>query len=85
MAEQVIFKYEWLGTMSKTRWHYGIFYGSYCAGVVCFGRNVTGGANTPKMFGVENNDMICLARGACVHWAERGSNSRLVSYACKEL
>ena len=83
-AEQIILKYEWLGTMASTGYHYGIFFDEYCAGVCCFAVG-GGGANVyaHKEFGVEQDEMAYLARGACVHWAPSGSNSKLISWSCK--
>lgn len=86
LAEQIIFKYEWLGTMAKTRYHYGIFFGMYCAGVTCVAVGMsTGGVNTHLSFGLRPREMALLARGACVHWAPTGTNSRLVSLTCRYL
>lgn len=86
-AEQIILKYEWLGTMSQTSLHYGIFYGPYCAGVCCVAVNGTGtaGPYVNQMFGIERHELATLARGACVHWAPIGTNSRLVSWTCRLL
>ena len=84
LAEQIILKYEWLGTMSLTRWHYGIFFGSYCAGVTCVGgSDVTGGVNNHLFYRVDRRELLILARGACVHWAPPGTNSKLVSWTCR--
>ena len=85
VAAQIIFKYEWLGTMAATSMHHGLFFGPYCAGVTCAGVGCTGGTNTHKMFGLERNELITLARGANVHWAPTGSNSKLVSWTCRLL
>jgi hypothetical protein len=85
-AEQVILKYEWLGTMAATSLHYGIFFGAYCAGVCCVGGPVTAGIETHHQFGLKSSgDLLTLARGACVHWAPKGSNSKLVSWAVRLL
>ena len=84
LAEQIILKYEWLGTMAQTGWHYGIFFGSYCAGVCCIAAGAaTGGVNSHKEFSVKRNELAVLARGACVHWAPTGTNSRLVSWTTR--
>ena len=84
VAEQVILKYEWLGTMAQTGYHYGIFFGPYCAGVCCVAAGAaTGGVNSHMPFGVRSNELGVLARGACVHWAPAGSNSRLVAWTCR--
>lgn len=81
LAEQVILKYEWLGTMAQTAFHYGLFFGDYCAGVCCVAAGpATGGVNTHRLFGVRAAEMGVLARGACVHWAPPGANSKLVSW-----
>lgn len=86
MAEQIILKYEWLGTMAPTRYHYGIFFGSYCAGVCCVAvGSGTAGSNVHKMFGLPAQQVATLARGACVHWAPKGTNSKLVSWTLKLL
>ena len=84
LAAQIILKYEWLGTMSPTSWHYGIFFGGYCAGVTCVGSGATmAGAYHHEQFQIERGEMLTLARGACVHWAPEHTNSRLVSMTCK--
>lgn len=84
LAEQIILKYEWLGTMAPSRWHYGIFFDSYCGGVCCIAvGNGTGGVNSHMEFGVSRGEFSVLARGACVHWAPPGTNSRLVSWTTK--
>lgn len=85
LAAQVILKYEWLGTMAQTRWHFGIFFGPFCAGVCCVGRNCTGGAMSHELFKIASHELLVLARGACVHWAPPGTNSRLVSWTCRLL
>lgn len=86
IAEQIILKYEWLGTMSaQTTRHYGIFYGPYCGGVCCVGTSASGGINSHRELGISRNQLGVLARGACVHWAPPGSNSKLVAWTCRLL
>jgi len=86
LAEQVILKYEWLGTMAQTGIHYGLFFGNYCAGVTCVAAGAaTGGVNAHRLFGVRREELGTLARGACVHWAPPGANSKLVAWTCKLL
>lgn len=84
LAEQVILKYEWLGAMANTRFHYGLFFGSWCAGVCCY---VAGGGNAGihahKQYRVLPHELGTLSRGACVHWAPPGANSKLVSWSAK--
>lgn len=87
LAEQIILKYEWLGTMGAgSNYFYGIFFESYCAGVVCFGVG-SGGANVNAHmeFRIRRDELAYLARGANVHWSPKGANSKLVSWACRLL
>jgi hypothetical protein len=84
LAESVILKYEWLGTMAQTSLHFGIFFGDYCAGVTCAGPCCTGGS-PHKLWKLDPHEFIVLARGACVHWAPTGTNSKLVSWTVKLL
>lgn len=86
LASQIILKYEWLGTMAYTNRHYGIFFGDYCAGVCCVSAGGgTASVYTHKMFNLPHTQLATLARGACVHWAPPGTNSKLVSWTCRLL
>jgi hypothetical protein len=86
LATQIILKYEWLGNMSPTFLHFGLFFGMYCAGVTCVGNNTsTAGVTQHQKFGIEAGALLTLARGACVHWAPVGANSKLVSWTCRLL
>ncbi len=78
-AKSIIFRYEWLGTMASTEYHYGIFFGEYCGGVTCYGRNAIAGISFHRKFNLLREDVIILARGACVHWAPKNTNSRLIA------
>lgn len=84
-ARAVILKYEWLGTMAQTGLHYGIFYGDHLAGVTCVNVGGAGaaGVNSHKEFNLQRDQVAYLARGACVHWAPTGTNSRLVSITAR--
>lgn len=84
-AAGIIMKYEWLGTMGPTRWYYGLVLGDRLAGVTCIGRAATAGAWTPRMLGLQSDEVGFLARGACVHWAPLGANSKLVSWTARLL
>lgn len=85
-AKQIILKYEWLGTMASTSYHYGIFFGLHCAGATCVGRTATSGHNAHKPYGLRgSHEFATLARGACVHWAPEGTNSKLVAWTIKLL
>lgn len=89
LAQQVILKYEWLGTLPPfCQFYYGLFFGSYCAGVACIGvgRGVSANPYMYKEFGLRTIDeMAYLIRGANVHWSPKGANSRLTSWACRLL
>lgn len=84
LAKQIILKYEWLGTMTPSRHHYGLFFGPWCAGVVCY-TFVTATVYGHKEFCVTRDEFVTLSRGACVHWAPPGANSRLVSVSLRLL
>jgi hypothetical protein len=82
-AKTIILKYEWLGTMGTTDFQFGLYFGEYLAGVVCFGR--TAGTKTAaSVCGRKYSDRVkVLNRGACVHWAHPQSASFLDSVACR--
>jgi len=87
VAEQIILKYEWLGTLPHGLTHYyGIFFGPFCAGVTCLGLG-SGGANSnaAKEWGIQHKQLAYLARGACVHWAPENTNSKLIAWTCRLL
>jgi hypothetical protein len=86
LAERIILRYEWLGRMAPTSFHFGLFFGPYCSGVTCVGSNVaTAGFHQHRRFRIDSRSLLILARGACVHWAPKGTNSRLVSWTCRFL
>jgi hypothetical protein len=82
-AKEVILKYEWLGTMGTTDCRFGLYFGDYLAGVVCFGR--TAGTKTAaSICGPGYAHVVrTLNRGACVHWAHPHSASFLINRACR--
>ena len=84
-ATKIILEYEWLGTMSTTSHHYGIFFDNICGGVICLGVNCTANPNGPKEFGIKASEFWTLARGACVHWTPKGSASKLIAQGLKLL
>ena len=65
--------------------HYGIFFGNECGGVCCVAINGTGTAGPfiANQFGIERKHLTILVRGACVHWAPTGANSKLVSWTAR--
>lgn len=86
LAEQIILKYEWLGTMAATNHHHGIFFGLYCAGVTCVSIPYLGASASAHLeWGLDKYEFAYLARGANVHWSPQGANSKLVSWTCKLL
>jgi hypothetical protein len=84
-ARNVIVAHEWLGTLGSPEHAFGLFFGQYLAGVVCFGS--TAGTNVrSSVSGSEHADkVISLTRGCCLHWAHPHSGSFLVSAACREM
>jgi hypothetical protein len=83
-AKPLIIHHEWLGTMPPgARACYGLRTpNGELAGVAVFAP-----APSPEsrdLCGPEYRDLtICLARGACVHWAHPNGASFLISRACK--
>lgn len=84
-AAAVILRYEWLGTMAPTTHHYGVYFDGWCGGVTCVGFSAGANLYAHRMFGVERHELAYLARGACVHWAPTGTNSKLVAWTAKLL
>ena len=83
-AKALIIRYEWLRTMpTVTRACYGLRTPSgELAGVAVFAAGPA--PESGDLCGREHRDRaICLARGACVHWAHPHAASFLISRACK--
>lgn len=84
LAEMIIFKYEWLGTMATgVNRFYGIFFGPYCAGVTTFAPSGFGLPSLAKSFQIDGNQLAYLARGANVHWSPAGANSKLIGWSLR--
>lgn len=81
-AEKIILKYEWLGDMAVTNKFYGIFFGVYCAGVICINTHGVH-PNNGKMYGIHDSKVSYFARGACTFWSPNGTASKLLSWALK--
>lgn len=81
-AEKIILEYEWLGDMAITNKYYGIFFESYCGGVICINTNGVCPGNG-KQFGVKDSEYSYFARGACPFWTPKGTASKLLTYAAK--
>ena len=83
-AKALIVRYEWLGTMpTVTRACYGLRTPEgELAGVAVFAAGPA--PESGDLCGQEHRDRaICLARGACVHWAHPHAASHLISKACR--
>jgi len=89
LAWKIISTYEWLGTLPMCNHYFGIFFGPYCAGVACYAIGGGGaGVNVPMWLGYTNKEsakIAYLARGACVHWAPKGSAPKLINWSGKLL
>ena len=86
-AEKIILEYEWLGKMNQgSNAHYGIFFNNiYCGGVVCIGGmgGTIGSPSFHKQFGVKQEEVAILVRGACPFWSPKGTGSKLISWVIK--
>ena len=83
-AKALVVRYEWLGSMPATpKACYGLKDPSgELVGVACFDRGPA--PESADLCGSEyRSRTICLARGACVHWAHPHAASFLISRACK--
>jgi hypothetical protein len=84
-ARNVIVTQEWLGNLGSSEFAFGLFFGEYLAGCVCFG-STAGTKVRSSVCGSEHADKVTtLTRGCCVHWAHPHSGSFLVSAACREM
>ena len=84
LAKQIILKYEWLGTLPPCSLYYGLFFGLYCAGVVCYILGAVGANRSAHTeFEIERDELAYLVRGANVHWSPKGANSKLVSVSLR--
>jgi hypothetical protein len=84
-ARNLVVASEWLGNLGSSEFAFGLFFGEYLAGVVCFGS--TAGTNVKaSVCGSEHADKVTvLTRGCCLHWSHPHSGSFLVSAACREM
>jgi len=84
-AKEVILKYEWLGTMGTTQYHYGIFFDGILAGAICFGYFQAMNGYSAYVGEKYDKSGIQLSRGACVWWAHEHSASKLIAYGINEM
>jgi hypothetical protein len=76
-ATAVIERYEWLGTMPVSRFHFGIFFDGELGGAVVYGDEYAENLGVWDRYGFDGK-IIALLRGACVHWAHQHSPSKLI-------
>jgi hypothetical protein len=84
-ARNVIVTQEWLGNLGSSEFAFGLFFGKYLGGVVCFG-STAGTKVKASACGSEHADKVTtLTRGCSLHFAHPHSGSFLVSAACREM
>lgn len=84
-AKEIIEQYEWLGTMPGVIFCcFGIFFDGLCGGVVVYGAEYAENLGVWDKYGYTGK-IICLARGACVHWAHEHTGSKLIRQSMKML
>jgi hypothetical protein len=83
-ARDVILTYESMN--SSTKHSFGLFFGQYLAGVVCFG-STAGSQVAESVCGQKHkHKVIAIVRGASgVHWAHPHSASFLIGAACRAM
>ena len=77
-AKVIIEQFEYLGTMPPFTLHcFGIFFGDRLGGGVVYASEPTENLGVWDRLGYTGK-IICLARGACTHWAHPHAGSRLI-------
>jgi hypothetical protein len=77
-AKVIIEQFEYLGTMPAFALHcFGIFFGDRLGGAVVYASEPTENLGVWDRLGYSGK-IICLARGACAHWAHHHAASRLI-------
>ena len=90
-AKKIIDEYEWLGCMPAISiYQYGIFFkdivtgAEVIGGVVVFGKEYAENTGVWDKYGYTNK-LLLLARGVCLHWTKKNTNSHLIMEAIKQL
>jgi hypothetical protein len=84
-ARPIIEKYEWLGSLSSFIVAcFGIFFDNVCGGVVVYSVDYAENLGVWDEYGYTGK-IVCLSRGACVHWAHPHSASKLIRTSMKML
>ena len=78
-CEEIILKYEWLGTMPPFILHmFGIFFDNHCGGALVFSQRTEQNLENTKHSPIPE-DALYLSRGACSHWTPRNTASYFIS------
>ena len=84
-AEEIILRYEWLGTMPiAIKRCYGFFHSGVLAGAAVFAEKPGASLKSDK-HSIVPADAWYLARGACVHWAHPHAASWMIAHIGKLL
>jgi hypothetical protein len=84
-ARAPVMEQEWLGTLGSSEYAFGIFWGRFLGGCVCYGS--TAGSHTKSsVCGPEHARRVTtLVRGCCLPWTPTNSASYLITEACKRM
>jgi len=84
-ARNVVLASEWLANLGTSEHCYGLFFGRYLGGVVCFGR--TAGTKVVSSICGEQHahKVITLCRGACSWWTPKNAATFLINASCREM
>lgn len=90
-ATRIIEEYEWLGCMpSISSYYYGIFFtdtvtgDEICGGAVVYGTEYSENTGVWDKYGYTGK-ILLLARGVCLHWTKKNTNSHLIMESMKLL
>jgi hypothetical protein len=84
-ARNLVIAFEWLASLGSSEHAFGLFFGEYLAGCVCFG-STAGTKVRSSVCGADHADRVTtLTRGCCLNWSHPHSGSFLVSAACREM
>lgn len=90
-AKKIIEEYEWLGCMPAiVNYCYGIFFKNIytgeevCGGAVVYGKEYTENLGVWDKYGYTGK-ILLLARGVCLHWTKKNTNSHLIMESMKLL
>ena len=90
-AKYIIEEYEWLGCMPATSsYYFGIYFkdtvtsNEVCGGVVVYGPEYVENRGAWDRYGWTGK-IILLARGVCLHWTPKNTNSHLIMESIKQL